>query len=168
MDTKNTYLDLINRTEAQLEKIPALTEKQLNYKAAGHPNSVAWNLWHTGRVLDGMIAPVAGTTPVWEAQGFRERFGLGDVADGTGFGQSKEEAARIYVRQHSMLVDYIKAGLESLRRYVNSLETTDWDEIIGEFQGKPEKRQDRISLVLVDSLQHLGQAAFLAGASHNK
>ncbi|WIM66813.1 DinB family protein [Corynebacterium breve] len=168
MDTKNTYLNLIDRVEAQVDKLPRLSEKQLNFKAAGHPNTIAWNLWHAGRVLDAMIAPVAGTEQAWDTQGYREKFGLGDAAEGTGFGHTSADAAQIVVNNKEVLVDYIKVGLENLRAFVNTIGEQQWDEIIGEFHGKPERRQDRISLVIVDSLQHIGQAAFLAGAPHNK
>ena len=45
----------------------------------GHPNSVAWLIWHAARETDAQIAPLAGVEQVWTAQGFDRRFDLGDA-----------------------------------------------------------------------------------------
>ena len=164
MNTNDTYLNLLDRAIGTLDRLPELAPAQLNAHPAGHPNSVAWNLWHAGRVLDAMgAADLASQDQVWLDQDFRARFNVGELGDATGFGHTDEEAATIIVEDHQLLEDYIVASLKALRTYVESLDADAFDEVIGEFAGKPETRQDRLSLILIDAVQHIAQAQYVAG-----
>ncbi len=161
MDTVSTYVNLIDRTVASLDRIPELDAGQVNAHSGGHPNSAAWNLWHAGRVLDAMGAAALGDQPqIWE--NYREKFNLGDNAEGTGFGHTEEEAATI-TAELPLLLEYLNDSLEALRAYVTGLSNEDFDDVIGEFNGNPQTRQGRLSLILVDSLQHIAQVQFLGG-----
>ncbi|RSZ63916.1 DinB family protein [Corynebacterium hylobatis] len=165
MDIKDAYLNLIDRATANLERVPQLSPAQLNTQPGGHPNSAAWNLWHAGRVLDLMGASaLAGQPQVWEEQDYRTSFNLGEAGEQTGFGHSPEEAISIVVEDRDMLVDYIRDSLNALRRYVDTLDPSGFDKVIGEFKGEPETVQGRLSLILIDALQHVGMVQYIGGA----
>lgn len=107
-------------------------------------------------------AALAEQPQVWED--YRAKFNLGDVAEGTGFGHTDAEADSI-TAELPLLLDYLTASLQALRTYVAGLKAEDFDEIIGEFAGKPESRQDRLSLIIIDALQHIAQVQFVGGMS---
>ena len=70
-----------------------------------------------------------------------------------------EVLARLLTDEPAVIV----ASLKALRTYVESLDADAFDEVIGEFAGKPETRQDRLSLILIDAVQHIAQAQYVAG-----
>lgn len=163
MNLNATLIDLADRAEVSVKSLPALTEGQLNAHPLGHPNSIAWLLWHTGRVLDALTTSMSGGEQLWDAE-YKEKFGLGELADGTGVGHSTEEAAQITAQDQDLLVDYITAGLERWRDYVATIENAEgFDEIVGEFKGGPQTRQQKLTLAMVDAVRHIDQALFVAG-----
>lgn len=164
MDIKDVYLNLIDRAVTNLERIPQLSPAQLNARPGGHPNSAAWNLWHAGRVLDLMgVAALAGQPQVWEEQDYRSSFGLGEAGEQSGFGHSPAAAAAIVIEDRDLLVAYITDALTALRTYVGSITPTDFAKVIGEFQGAPQTVQGRLSLILIDALQHVGMVQYISG-----
>lgn len=162
MNTKQTLIDLADRAEVAVDSIPELSAAQLNAHPLGHPNSIAWMLWHTGRVLDALTTTMSGGDELWAAE-YKDKFGLDANADATGVGQSAEEAESIVVEDQSLLVGYVKAGLNRWREYTASLEEADFDDIVGEFKGAPQSRQGRLTLALVDAIRHIDQVLYVAG-----
>ncbi|MDR7330671.1 DinB family protein [Corynebacterium guangdongense] len=163
MNLNTTLIDLADRAEVSVKTLPALTAGQLNAHPLGHPNSIAWLLWHTGRVLDALTSPLTGDEQLWDAE-YKAKFGLGALADGTGVGHTTEEAAQITAEDQDLLTDYIVAGLERWRQYVASVENVDeFEEIVGEFKGGPQTRQAKLTLAMVDAVRHIDQALYVAG-----
>lgn len=64
--------------------VKGLSAEALNAHPGGHPNSIAWLLWHAGRQMDMQLSALSGQPQVWETQGFRERFNLGELGDTMG------------------------------------------------------------------------------------
>src|SRR5699024_2630464 len=55
--TANAILsDLIQRPAQAAEALPALSPDHLNTRLGGHPNSIAWLLWHSGREIDAQLS----------------------------------------------------------------------------------------------------------------
>ena len=103
-------LDSASRPLDALEALaPRLTDEVLNAHPAGHPNSVAWLLWHTGREIDAQLAHLTGLDELWTRDGFRERFALGAVGDGVGYGHTAEKARAVVVVDPQLLVEYATA-----------------------------------------------------------
>ncbi len=65
--------------------VKGLSSEALNAHPGGHPNSIAWLLWHAGRQMDMQLSALSGQPQVWETQGFRERFSLGELGDTMGY-----------------------------------------------------------------------------------
>ena len=57
MDARELLTDLANRPLQELDHFwDSVTAEMLNSHPAGHPNSIAWLVWHTGREIDVQVA----------------------------------------------------------------------------------------------------------------
>lgn len=162
MNSNEILADLAQRPVDAANALPKLTPEQLNAHPAGHPNSVAWFLWHSGREVDVQLAGLTGEPQQWET--FRDRFGLGEAGDAIGYGQSADQAEAIVVEDQGLLVEYLEATLTALRQYTADLSESDLDEVIDENWTPPVTRGVRIISIIDDAIQHIGQAAYAAGA----
>ena len=163
MDAIEVFRDFAGRPAWAVDQLPELTSAQLNGHPAGHPNSVAWLLWHTGREIDVQLAALNDRPQVWEEEGFRGRLNLGEVGDSFGYGHEADEAAAIETGDQRMLQDYVKQTLRALIAYAESLEPAQWDEVIDHNWDPPVTRGVRLISIVDDATQHIAQAAYVAG-----
>lgn len=162
MNSIDILTDLAQRPAQATAALPDLSPAQLNTHLGDHPNSVAWLLWHSGREIDVQLADLTGHSPQWE--NFRGRFRLGDAGDGFGLGHTPEQAAEIYVEDQQLLTDYLTATLNAFTDYLDTLTDSDLDEVIDENWTPAVTRGVRLISIVDDAIQHVGQAAFIAGA----
>ncbi|MCD1284497.1 mycothiol transferase [Brevibacterium sp. GP-SGM9] len=165
MNSIEILTDLAQRPVDAARALPELTSEQLNAHSDGHPNSVAWLLWHSGREADVQLADLTGGTEVWED--FRDRFDLGEIGDSVGYGHTREQATQVVVDDQGLLGDYLHATLSALGRYVGGLSESDLDEVIDENWTPAVTRGVRLISIIDDAIQHVGQAAYAAGAVTN-
>lgn len=143
---------------------------QLNSHPGGHPNSIAWLIWHTARETDAQIAPLAGTEQSWTADGYADRFQLSEVNLGTadiGLSQSAEDAWAVSVEETPagkvLLRDYMETVYDKFACWVETLTEEDLARIIDEQWDPPVTLGVRVLSVIDDAVQHIGQAAYVAG-----
>ena len=137
--------------------VKGLSAEALNAHPCGHPNSIAWLLWHAGRQMDMQLSALNGQPQVWEAQGFRE---LGDTI---GYGHTPEQARSIVVADSALLVEYLVATGEALAAYAQTLSEADLSEVIDRSWTPAVTRGVRLVSLIDDAAQHVGQAAYAAG-----
>lgn len=143
--------------------LAGLDATRLNRRPGGTGNSIAWLLWHVGRVQDAQVAPLAGLEQCWTARGFADRFGL-DLSDGdTGYGHSSSQVDAVRLESTALLRDYLRAAAEQTREYVRGLSDADLDEVVDAHWDPPVTRGVRLVSILDDCLQHVGQAAYVKG-----
>lgn len=142
--------------------LPALTAEQLNAHPGGHPNSVAWLLWHTGREVDIQLAALSGREQLWHR--YRDRFDLGEAGDGMGYGHTPAQAQAIRVDDQQLLLEYVDASLTALGDYAAHLGAEEFDEIVDRRWTPEVTRGVRLVSILDDAIAHVGQAAYAAGA----
>lgn len=66
MDSHELLTDLAQRPLQELDHFwDSLDTPRLNEHPAGHPNSIAWLVWHTGREIDVQVADASGRDQVW-------------------------------------------------------------------------------------------------------
>lgn len=162
MDITEVYTALIDYPRQSARQLPALNVQQLNAHPGGHPNSIAWLLWHSGREIDVQLGALHGGTECWV--NFRDRFALGPVGDSIGYGHRASEASHIVVTDRQLLLDYLDATLDALTDYVLSLAPADFDEIIDRGWDPPVTRGVRLLSITDDAIAHIAQAAYVAGA----
>lgn len=161
MNLADVFSDLASRPVQAAAALPQLDSQQLNAHVAGHPNSIAWLLWHSGREVDAQVSQLSGQTQVWPQ--FRERFALGHVGESVGYGQSSKEAATVIVEDQALLVDYLHAALAALTDYTSTLTPAAFSEVIDEHWDPPVTRGARLISIVDDAIAHTAQAAFAAG-----
>ncbi|WP_333907826.1 mycothiol transferase [Neomicrococcus lactis] len=161
-DTHDIFADFIQRPIDAARNLPELSAEQLNAHPAEHPNSIAWLLWHSGREVDVQLAHLSGTAQVWES--YRNLFDLGELGETVGYGHTAEQSQQIQVSDQKLLVNYLEATLRALGDYVSGLLETELDEVIDTRWDPPVTRGVRIVSIIDDAIQHVGQAAYAAGA----
>ena len=144
------------------ELTDGLTDDEANYRPSPSANSIAWLIWHSARVQDFQLAPIAGVEQVWKTGGWVDRFGLDLPRNDTGYGHGPNEVAKVqapadllagyYHAVHKLTLDFV-AGVtaEDLARIVDP----NWD--------PPVTASARLVSIIDDGAQHLGQAAYLRG-----
>jgi hypothetical protein len=164
MDAIETLVDLAQRPLAQLDLFwDGIGPERLNAHPAGHPNSIAWLVWHAGRQADAQLADLAGAGQVWAEGGWADRFGDGVPAAGHGFGHSPDEARAVVVADADLLREYLAAVTRMAVDYVSGLRPDALDEIVDAHWDPPVTRGVRLVSIVADALQHVGQAAYVAG-----
>lgn len=162
MNSIEFLTDLSQRPLQAAQALPDLSPEELNRHLGGHPNSIAWLLWHSGREIDAQLSDLTGRPQLWDD--FRDRFGLGEIGDSFGLGHTPEQAAQIQVEDQQLLVDYLAATLNAFTDYVGTLSEDDFDEVIDENWTPAVTRGVRVVSIIDDAIQHVAQAAFIAGA----
>lgn len=164
MNSIDILHDMVDRVRDSANGLAdRLSPAALNAHPAGHPNSVAWLLWHAGREADVQLSGLTGRAPVWTAGGFADIAGLGPAGDGMGFGQTPEQAARIRTDDAGPLLSYIAATCDAIDAYVDSLDESALDEIIDRNWNPPVSRGVRIISFINDAFAHVSQAQYVLG-----
>ena len=76
------------------ELTDGLTDDTANYRPSPSANSIAWLIWHSARVQDFQLAPIAGVEQVWKTGGWVDRFGLDLPRNDTGYGHGPTRSPR--------------------------------------------------------------------------
>jgi hypothetical protein len=164
MDATEMLTDLARRPLDQLDLFwDDVGTAQLNAHPGGHPNSIAWLIWHTGREIDAQLAGLTGTGESWTAGGWADRFGPTVPAGGHGFGQSPAQARAVVVTDKEVLREYLAVVTDAATDYLGRLRPADLDEVVDERWDPPVTRGVRLVSIFADALQHVGQAAYVAG-----
>jgi Protein of unknown function (DUF664) len=134
------------------------------WRADGEANPIAWLLWHLTRVQDDHVAGLAGVEQAWPQ--WRDRFALPFGPWATGYGQSPEEAAQVQA-SGDLLAGY-HADVHALTlRYLDRIGSDGGEaelaRVVDDAWDPPVTAGVRLVSVIGDTLQHLGQAAYVKG-----
>ncbi|MYS08573.1 DUF664 domain-containing protein [Streptomyces sp. SID6041] len=163
MNSAGLLVDSFGRIqEAVHEAVEGLTEEQLATRIDPDANSIAWLVWHLTRVQDDHLAGAFDTDQLWEADGWRDRFGLPFGRGATGYSQSSAEVGRVRASADLLLAHYdaVHARTVDLVRPVTN---ADLDRIVDTAWDPPVTLGARLVSVIAEDLQHAGQAAFVRG-----
>jgi hypothetical protein len=140
--------------------VMGLSEDELRFRPEQDSNPIAWLAWHLTRVQDETVARVGRLEAVWTSRGWLERFAISLQPTDTGFGHSPRDVARV-VAPADLLLDYFEDVHQQTVAFIRSLD----DEALSRrADGKPPRTvEERLLDVLVDDLQHVGQAAYVRG-----
>ena len=144
------------------ELTDGLTEDQANYRPTPEANSIAWLIWHSARVQDVQLAPIAGVEQVWETGGWVDRFGLDLPRNDTGYGHGPAEVVKVQAPA-DLLAGYYHAVHSLTLEFVAGVTAEDLERIVDRNWDPPVTASARIVSIIDDCAQHLGQAAYLRG-----
>jgi hypothetical protein len=142
--------------------LDGLDDDALVWRPDPSANTVAWLVWHIGRVVDAQVADVAGTDEVWTSGGWAARFALPFDDAATGYGQSPEQVGQVRAPAE-LLRGYVDATQEATLAYVASLADDDLDRVVDEGWDPPVTLGVRLVSIVGDATQHLGQASYVKG-----
>jgi uncharacterized damage-inducible protein DinB len=142
--------------------LDGVTADQLSARLDSEANSIGWLIWHLTRIQDDHIAGVAATDQVWTAAGWAERFGLPFDPTDTGFGHGAAQVAAVTTGADALL-GYYDAVHEATLNFLRSLTDTDLDRVVDTRWDPPVTLGVRLVSVIVDDVQHAGQAAYVRG-----
>jgi len=170
MTGNNLLTDGYGRIVQMLERVlNGLSQDDLNEQPRPDCNSIGWLAWHLTRVQDDHIAGLMGEEQLWISEGWHAKFNRAPERKDIGFGHTSEQVAAFKSPDVETFLGYHHAVLERSQRYISSLSSSDFDRELNEprFQPLPTVGVRLVS-VLGDSLQHVGQAAYVRGLLKGK
>lgn len=141
--------------------IEGLSDDELTRRPREGANTIAWLIWHLTRVQDDHIADLAGSEQLW-MQGWSEKLGLPFEPRATGYGQSADEVGQVKVSA-KLLVDYYDTVHDHTVAWVKQLSEDDYIRVVDGNWDPPVTLAVRLVSIIADSLQHVGQAAYVHG-----
>lgn len=149
------------------ERFPAVVDglsvDDLLWRPDPGANSIAWLLWHIGRMQDAQVADLAGTDQVWTVAGWHERFGLPYPAEASGYGHSAEEVGAFRLTDPALLTGYYAEVHAATLAVVEGLADDDLGRIVDTRWDPPVTAAVRLVSIVDDAAQHIGQAAYVKG-----
>jgi hypothetical protein len=125
-------------------------------------NPVGWLVWHLARVQDDHVSAIADREQVWLAGGWAARAGLPFETGDIGYGHSTEQVGQVRL-DAEFLLGYLDAVHDMTVGVLQGLSDDDLDRVVDEAWDPPVTAGVRLVSVLVDDLEHLGQAEYVAG-----
>lgn len=163
MNEAELIQDAFNRVSEEVHATLAdLPEAALTYRIDPDANTIAWLIWHLTRVQDDHVAGVAKSEQVWTAQDWYGRFSLPFEVGVIGYGQSSRDVEQVRPTI-DLLLGYHDAVQARTAAFVETLRSEDLDTVVDRNWDPPVTLGVRLVSVIADDLQHVGQAAFVAG-----
>ncbi|MBG6059741.1 putative damage-inducible protein DinB [Cryobacterium sp. MP_M5] len=134
----------------------------LTFRPDPGANTIAWLIWHLTRVQDDHLAELRGAEQVWTGEGWAERLALPFDPAATGYGQSADEVGAVR-SDAALLAGYHDAVHARTIDYLATLAEADFARIVDIRWTPPVTLAVRLVSVIVDDLQHVGQAAYVRG-----
>ncbi|MDQ0820801.1 hypothetical protein QFZ79_003174 [Arthrobacter sp. V4I6] len=163
MKANEVLLDAFGRIrETVAATLEGVDDESLVRRPAGTGNSIAWLIWHLGRVEDAQVAAAGGLEQVWISQGFAGRFELPLPERDTGYGHSTGQVDAVQAAPE-LLLEYYDAVHRQTVELLETLGDDDFDRIVDTRWDPPVTLGVRLVSTIADCLQHVGQAAYAKG-----
>ncbi len=112
---------------------------------------------------DDHVAELLDEEQIWLTGDWARRFGLDPDPSNTGYGHSLDEVAAVRPDHPGVLLDYLDAVDRRTRSRLRDLTREDLDRIVDRSWDPPVTLGVRLVSIADDSLQHVGQAAYVRG-----
>jgi hypothetical protein len=164
MDVGALLLELYGRIPPLARAaVDGLDPAGLTAQAAPGTNPVGWLVWHATRVQDHHVSELLGTEQLWVDGDWAGRFGLTPDPSNTGYAHTPVEVAAVQPQSADALLAYHDAVDRRTREMLGGLTPAELDRIVDRRWDPPVTLGVRLVSIADDSLQHLGQAAYLRG-----
>lgn len=142
--------------------IEELTSDELRAQPMGDgTNPIGWLAWHLTKVQDDYIALIGDSATVWDAGGWGSRF---TTAEGA-LHIAPEEVRKFDPVDAEALLAYYQAVRERATEVMAGLSPNDFERVCEPATpgGRSMAVSDILAMVTSDTLQHVGQIAYLRG-----
>jgi len=164
MDVADLLLELYGRIPPlAVTAVQGAEPAQLLERVTPDANPIAWLVWHTARVQDHHMSEILDADQIWVADDWAARFGLEPDPHDLGYGHSAEDVATVRPDRPELLLEYLDAVDRRSRAFLGTLTPSDLDRIVDRRWDPPVTLGVRLVSIADDSLQHLGQAAYVRG-----
>jgi hypothetical protein len=161
--TRELLRDAFTRLIEHVDELTeGLTDERANYRPTPNANSIAWLIWHSARVQDIQLAPIADIEQVWTHEGWVDRFGLDLPRSDTGYGHGPDEVAKVRAPV-DLLASYYHDVHKVTLEFVDRVTAEDLARIVDKNWVPPVTASARLVSIIDDCAQHLGQAAYVLG-----
>ncbi len=149
------------------ELIPAVLDGlgrgDLLWRPDAEANPLGWLIWHLLRVEDDHLAQLADSEQVWLTEGWQQDYSLPYPKAATGYGMTPAEVGLFSVPDTDPLVGYAGAVWQRSRQILDGLDADDLDRVVDTRYTPPVTMAVRLVSVVVETAQHVGQAAYVRG-----
>ena len=164
MDVAALLLELYGRIPPLARQVvDGLDVDRLGDAPARATYSIGWLVWHLARVQDHHVAELLEAEQLWCGGDWAQRFGLEPDPSNIGYGHSPDDVAAVRPDGPQVLVEYLDAVDQRTRELLAGVTPSDLDRIVDRRWDPPVTMGVRLVSIADDSLQHLGQAAYLRG-----
>jgi len=164
MDVSSLLLEAFGRIQPlAADVVDGLDAEQLRQAPAPGANTIGWLVWHLTRVQDHHVAELLGTEQIWERGEWAARCGLAPDPSNTGYGHGTDEVQAVQPDGPDALLGYLAEVDERTRSMLGGLAAGDLDRVVDRRWDPPVTLGVRLVSIADDSLQHVGQAAYVRG-----
>jgi Protein of unknown function (DUF664) len=164
MDVSALLIELYGRIGPLARQAVAdATPAELTATVVPGTNPVGWLVWHLTRVQDYHVAELLDADQLWATGDWAAGFGLDPDPDNTGYGHDAADVAAVRPASPSALLDYLDAVSVRTDELLAGLSPADLDRVVDRRWDPPVTLGVRLVSIADDSLQHVGQAAYLRG-----
>jgi len=164
VQTLDLVRDSLSRVHALIPAVlDGLSGDDLLWRPDAEANSIGWLIWHLTRIEDDHLAALGNVEQVWSGDGWYQRFGLPYVKSAHGFRMTPTEVGMFNTRDARLLDGYAAAVWGQVQSILSSLTDDDVDEVVDRRYTPPVTVGVRLSSVVVETSQHIGQAGYLRG-----
>jgi len=161
---RELLLDSFERVDGLVANLTdGLSLELATWRPDDQANPIGWLVWHLTRVQDDHVAHLAGEDQVWPV--WRDRFALPFGPWATGYGQSPDEAAQV-AASGELLAGYHADVHQLTLRYLGRVDEGELGRVVDDTWKTPVTASVRLVSVIGDTLQHLGQAAYVKGLAN--
>ena len=164
-DWRPLVRDLVHRVDRDVAAVLAgIDPALLDVAVEPGTNTIGWLLWHLTRSQDRNVNELRGQTQVWLSQRWCARFDRPADAGDTGYGHTLEDLSRFRSPRPETLLAYHRTVVASVDAYLDTVAEDDLHRLSrSPTLGNTLIVQQRLVGVLVEGLEHVGQAAILRG-----
>ncbi len=163
MSKADVLVDQFERIrDAVYPAVNALSFEELAYRPDEQSNSISWLVWHLTRVQDQVVSSMTGQEPAWTADGWFDQFALALDPEDTGVGHDPAKVGMV-TSAAAPLLDYFEDVHQRTVGWLRSLDDAALSKVLDDTREPPVTVEGRLNGVIVDNLQHVGQAAYVRG-----
>ena len=164
MDVAPLLLELYGRIPPLAARaVDGLSAEELCRPPGPGANPIGWLVWHVGRVQDHHVSELLGAEQIWTSGEWASRCGLEPDPANIGYGHDEADVAAVRPTGPDVLLAYLDAVDARTRSLLVGLTPADLDAIVDRRWDPPVTMGVRLVSIADDSLQHVGQAAYVRG-----